>query len=174
MSEAYIEYTKSLLKDSKGVIYKNIQFSLSHSVVISYGGIIEALLHEYVFTYFQKKGDEKKIRKFCKTVEYKEVTKVIQKDTKSDIGLVYCERFIKYEKFKTNINLNHLIKGCRDQKILDIKILDKIDNIRKIRNGIHISAILDAKDIFSYKDLLQITEDVRDIFQEIRKEYKKL
>ena len=114
------------------------------------------------------------IKKFCKLIEYKEKTEVIAKKWEGIVWLVYCERYVKYEKFKTSMNLNHLIKWCLDQKILSKTTLDKFDNIRKIRNGVHIAAIMDAKDIFSYKDLDKILKDIISIFQEIRDKYNKL
>jgi len=72
LSDAYRHYLSDMLNDEKGLT-DNIRFSLSHSIVICYGGILEALLHEYVFMYFKNLWDIVKIKKFCKIIEYKEI-----------------------------------------------------------------------------------------------------
>lgn len=174
LSESYSQYLRTQIEEFPSSGEENILFSLSHSVIICYWWILEALLWKYVYEYFKRNNDEAKIRKFCKLIDYKEKTKILPDKKNPDIWLVYCQRLIKYEKFKDSMNFNYLIKWCWDQKLFDETTLVKLDNIRKIRNGIHISAIMDAKDIFSYKDLQKIIKDVKYIFQALKKAFNQL
>lgn len=174
LSNAYRLYLHEILENLDTKSPEHIKFSLSHNIVIYYCWILELIFHSFVSLYFIKIDNPNKLKKFCKRVEYKEKTKIIPKTSDEEIWIVYCERYIKYDKFSDNIQLHLLIQSCKDHRILSNEILDKMDNIRKIRNWVHLNTIMDVKDIFWYKDVANITKDVWEIFKELKKEYIKL
>ncbi len=151
-----------------------IDFSVRHSIIVLLWWIIEVLLFQYVYKYFDINQDERKIKKFCKRCDYKEKSKVIEKDDNSEVWFVYCERSIKYEKFKDNINFNYLIKWARDQSLLSDIILEKIDKFRRVRNGVHLNVLLEIREVFSLNELTIFFKDNKKILKEIKKKYKEL
>lgn len=172
-STHYVNYLNKLSKEEKD---QYILFSINHTILVHLWWIIEALLFQYIYKYFSINNDEIKIKKFCKLVEYKEVSKVhfLENLSNEEKGFVYCERFAKYENFKDNINFNFLIKWAKDNRILNNDILEKIDKIRKFRNWVHLNVLLDIRDVLSDIELIEFFNDNREILNEIKKEYIKL
>ena len=152
----------------------HILFSTSHNIVTYQCAILEAILHEYVYQYFEKCSDKDASIKFCKIITYKEVSEEIPKKDNPKKVLVYCEKGTKYQEYKTKTQLNSLIKWCKEYKLLPKTTLEKLDNIRLIRNWIHLNALMDAKDIFTYSDLNAIRDDVSSIFKKIKNKVKRL
>jgi len=171
-SSAY--YVFYLIKELETINDEFISFSIRHNIVVLLWWIIETLLFQYVYKYFRINGNENKIKKFCKKYEYKEKTKIIEKDNEEWIWLVYCERKIKYESFKDNINFNFLIKWSKDYHLLDDSIINKINKFRKVRNWVHLNVLLEIREVFSASELIDFFNDNKIILKEIRKSYIKL
>ena len=174
LSYAYIRYLTEVLDSGTLSKFQYIEYSIAHNIAIYFWWILEALLHKYMLLYFEKIWDEKAVKKFCKIITYKELTEIIPTLKDPNIGIVYCERNVKTESYKDNINFSYLIKWCRDKKLFSTSTLNSLDKIREIRNWVHLTTIMEVKNIYSYKDLRNITEDVRKIFSELKEAYIKL
>ena len=133
----------------------------THSAFIYLGSIIEA-----VFFYFVEeklKNDEKSKRKYLEIEEYKKV-----QDLKKCENLYICELIKKEVNFNNSINFNALINWAKDKKLVDEKIIERINSFRKMRNRIHINVykswkliVLDEleKAFIETKEILDYLED---------------
>jgi hypothetical protein len=122
------------------------------------GSIVEALLYYFV----EKKiwDSEKSRRKYLEIDEYKKVQNIQKTE-----NLYICELVKKEITFNDSINFNALINWAKDKKLLDENILNKINQLRKYRNSVHINvykswgiiffdelekAFIQTKEIFDY------------------------
>jgi hypothetical protein len=129
-----------------------------HTAFVYLGSVVEALLYYFV----EKKiwDSEKSRRKYLEIEEYKK----LQSITKTD-NLFICELVKKEINFNDSINFNALINWAKNKKIVDGNILQKINDLRKYRNSVHINvyksgwiivfdklekAFIDTKEIFDY------------------------
>ena len=64
-SSAY--YVYFLINQLNSIKDKHINFSISHTIIVLLWWIIEVLLFQYVYKYFQINENETKIKKFCKS-----------------------------------------------------------------------------------------------------------
>ena len=103
-----------------------------HTAFVYLGSIVEALLYYFVENKIWK--NEKSRRKYLEIEEYKKIQN-IQK-TKN---LYICELVKKEITFNDSINFNALINWAKDKKLLDEEILNKINELRKYRNSVHIN-----------------------------------
>jgi len=129
-----------------------------HTAFVYLGSIVEALLYYYV----EKKiwDTEKSRRKYLEIEEYTKLQKIQKTE-----NLFICELTKKQINLNDSINFNALINWAKDKKIVDEKILQKINDLRKYRNSVHINvyksgwiivfdslekAFIDTKEIFDY------------------------
>ncbi|NUJ98110.1 hypothetical protein HGA92_04990 [Candidatus Gracilibacteria bacterium] len=106
----------------------------AHTIFVYLGSIIEAITYYFVKT---KLIDEKSKRKYLEIEEFKKLQKI--EETKN---LYICKLENKEISFNDSINFHALINGLKDKKIIDEKIVEKIDDFRKMRNLVHINAFL--------------------------------
>jgi hypothetical protein len=129
-----------------------------HTAFVYLGSIVEALLYYFV----EKKiwNSEKSRRKYLEIEEYKKLQNIAKTD-----NLFICELVKKEINFNDSINFNALINWAKDKKIVSEEILQKINDLRKYRNSVHINvyksggiivfdklekAFIDTKEIFDY------------------------
>lgn len=122
---------------------KNIEYSeetkeiKAHTIFVYLWSIIESIVYDFVKS---KLNDNKSKRKYLELEDFIEHQKI--KDTK----LYICKKKIKEISLNDSISFNALINWARDKKIIDEKIIKKIDSFRKMRNMIHINAFLDSSE----------------------------
>jgi len=129
-----------------------------HTAFVYLGSVVEALLYYYV----EKKiwDTEKSRRKYLEIEEYTKLQKIQKTE-----NLFICELTKKEINFNDSINFNALINWAKDKRIVDENILQKINDLRKYRNSVHINvyksgwiivfdslekAFIDTKEIFDY------------------------
>jgi hypothetical protein len=129
-----------------------------HTAFVYLGSIVEALLYYFV----EKKiwESEKSRRKYLEIEEYKKLQNIQKTE-----NLYICELVKKEINFNDSINFNALINWAKDKKIVSEEILQKINDLRKYRNSVHINvyksgwiivfdklekAFIDTKEIFDY------------------------
>jgi len=129
-----------------------------HTAFVYLGSVVEALLYYFV----EKKiwNTEKARRKYLEIEEYTKLQKIQKTE-----NLFICELTNKEISFNDSINFNALINWAKDKRIVDEKILQKINDLRKYRNSVHINvyksgwiivfdslekAFIDTKEIFDY------------------------
>ena len=129
-----------------------------HTAFVYLGSVVEALLYYYV----EKKiwDSEKSRRKYLEIEEYTRLQKIQKTE-----NLFICELNKKEIHFNDSINFNALINWAKDKRIVDENILQKINDLRKYRNSVHINvyksggiivfdslekAFIDTKEIFDY------------------------
>ncbi len=81
------------------------------------------------------KDNPKKLEKYLLNKELK-VKQILKLDKKE---YFVCSKEDKKIKFSNNINFNQLIHWIRSWKFLSSNIINKIDEVRNIRNTIHIN-----------------------------------
>lgn len=106
----------------------------AHTIFVYLWSIIEAITYYFVKT---KLIDEKSKRKYLEIEEFKKLQKI--EETKN---LYICKLENKEISFNDSINFHALINWLKDKKIIDEKIVEKIDDFRKMRNLVHINAFL--------------------------------
>ena len=127
VSYIYLEEIKILQDDD----LKEIK---AHTIFIYLWSIIESLIYFYVKL---KLNDEKSKRKYLELEEFIKLQKI--QETKD---LYICKLQIKEIDFNNSINSHWLINWLKDKKLIDKSIINKIDYFRKMRNLVHINALL--------------------------------
>jgi hypothetical protein len=142
------------IKDSS--LEEELKEMKAHSIFVYFGSIIEAICYDFV-----KKNltDEKSKRKYLEIQEFKKLQKIEKAE-----DLYICELHHKAIDLNDSINFHALIHGMKDRKLIDKKILWKIDSFRKMRNIVHINAFMDVSEQKLIKKLEQAFIDAKEIF----------
>ncbi|MDQ7008801.1 MAG: hypothetical protein Q9M94_00740 [Candidatus Gracilibacteria bacterium] len=135
----------------------------THTVIIYLGSIIESVLYYFINEIFI--NNEKKRKKYLKIKEFKSIQK-IKISEESNKEYHFCEVFEKEISLNDTINFSSLINGAKDNKILSEEIVEKINNIRKLRNSIHIN-VYKTGELIKFDELKQIFIDTKDILDYI-------
>ena len=131
----------------------------AHTIFIYLGSIIEAIVYYYVR---EKLSDEKSKRKYLEIEEFKKIKKIKETD-----NLYICKLEKKEKDFNNSINFHWLINWLKDKKLIDKKIINKIDYFRKMRNLVHINAFLEFNEIELIEELKKSFIDTKEIFDYI-------
>lgn len=123
------------------------------------GSIIEAIVYYFVQI---KLSDEKSKRKYLEIEWFKKIQKI--KETEN---LYVCKLENKEINFNNSINFNALINWLKDKKLIDKKIIEKIDYFRKMRNLVHVNAFLQNNEYELIKELQKAFVDTKEIFNYI-------
>ncbi|MDD2870756.1 MAG: hypothetical protein PHS49_02100 [Candidatus Gracilibacteria bacterium] len=155
---AYVSYIyfEEIKKNNYTEELKEIK---SHTIFIYLGSIIEAVIYYYVNN---KLLDEKSKRKYLELLEYKKLQKIEETD-----DLYICKLISKDIKLNDSINFHSLINGLNDKKLIDKKIIKKIDYFRKMRNLIHINAFLVSNEYKLIEEIEKAFIDTKDILDYI-------
>lgn len=130
-----------------------------HTAFVYLGSVVEALL--YYFVENKIWNSEKSRRKYLEIEEYKKLQNIAKTD-----NLFICELVKKEINFNDSINFNALINWAKDKKIVDEKILQKINDLRKYRNSVHIN-VYKSGDIIVFDKLEKAFIDTKEIFDYI-------
>ena len=150
----YLHEECKIEQDKKVTEYK------THTIGIYLWSIIESVSHYFVAEFFKK--EPKKLEKYLLNKEFK-VKDTVNVDWKQ---YYFCSKEDKIVKFSENINFNQVIHWLRNSKIFSEKIIKKIDEMRNIRNTIHI--VLYEKDFVSFKEVKNYLRDTLTIVNEIK------
>lgn len=155
---AYVSYIyfEEIKKNNYTEELKEIK---SHTIFIYLWSIIEAVIYYYVNN---KLLDEKSKRKYLELLEYKKLQKIEETD-----DLYICKLISKDIKLNDSINFHSLINWLNDKKLIDKKIIKKIDYFRKMRNLIHINAFLVSNEYKLIEEIEKAFIDTKDILDYI-------
>ena len=149
-------YFEEIIKQNISEELKEIK---AHTIFIYLGSIIEAVVYYYVQT---KLNDEKSKRKYLEIEWFKKLQKV-----KETNDLYICKLETKEINFNKSINFNALINWLKDKKLINKKIIEKIDFFRKMRNLVHINAFLNNDEYELITELKNAFIDTKEIFDYI-------
>lgn len=136
----------------------------AHTMSIYIGSIIEWILYYFVDTLYK---DKKSREKYLKNIELKKIQKIdLEEKT-----YYFCEEKEKQIKITDTINFNSLIHGVRHNQILDQKIIDKINNVREIRNAIHINVYKHNEKV-KFNEITTLLQDAKEIIDTIEEKLK--
>lgn len=155
----YVSFIYSIeLEKSNSEELKEIK---AHTIFVYLGSIIEAIVYYFVQT---KLIDEKSKRKYLEIQEFNNIQKI--KETQD---LYICKLETKQITLNDSINFHSLIKWLKDKKLLDENIIEKIDSFRKMRNLVHINALLHSEEYKLIEKLEKAFIDTKDILDYIEK-----
>ena len=149
-------YFEEIIKQNISEELKEIK---AHTIFIYLGSIIEAVVYYYVQTQL---NDEKSKRKYLEIEWFKKLQKI-----KETNDLYICKLETKEMNFNKSINFNALINWLKDKKLIDKKIIEKIDFFRKMRNLVHINAFLNNDEYELITELKNAFIDTKEIFDYI-------
>ncbi len=132
----------------------------AHTILIYLGSIIEAVIYYFVN---EKLKDKKSKNKYLELEKLIKVQKI--KETEN---LYICKLEKKEITLNETINFNSLINWIKDKKIIDTKIIDKINYFRKMRNMIHIKVFIDYNEYQLIETLEKAFIDTKEIFDYIK------
>jgi len=154
----FLAYSLANFKDIKNNCFKDDFIELKiHTVLVYLGSIIEAVL--YYFVDEKLKNNDKKRKKYLKIKEYQEIQKL--KLPECDYFSV-CKISEKELDLNDTINFNALINWAKDNKLISKEIFEKINEVRKMRNSVHINVYKLWK-LKRFDDLKKVLIDVKEI-----------
>ncbi len=131
----------------------------SHTIFVYLWSIIESITYYFVKI---KLNDEKSRKKYLELREFRKLQKIEETQ-----DLYICKLETKEISLNDSINFHSLIKWIKDKKILDEKIIAKIDSFRKMRNLVHINAFLTSSEYKLIEKLEQAFIDTKNIINSI-------
>ncbi len=152
----FLIYYEDILNKEVSEELKEIK---AHTIFVYIGSIIESVIYYYVHS---KLTDEKSKRKYLEIQWFKKLQKINETE-----NLYICKLETKEITFNSSINFNALINWLKDKKLIDKKIIEKINYFRKMRNLVHVNAFLDFDEIELIKELEKIFLDTKEIFDYI-------
>jgi len=153
---AYVFSTYSEIDD---IIDNNFIELKTHTITIYLGSIIESVLYYFINEIFI--NDDKKRKKYLKTKEFKSIQKITIPEI-NDKEHHFCEVLEKEISLNDTINFNSLINWAKDNKLITKEIVNKINNIRKLRNSININ-VYKTWELIKFDELKQIFINTKDI-----------
>jgi len=143
-----------------------ITYSIYKNLILYTTSIIEGLLI-HTFKELLEKG--KISPKSLKSIRnFKNIKEIYKIDSTSSI---ISGTLIKgHEKFTRRTSFHDVIKASKKAKIIDAKLLDKIDDLRQKRNKIHLAGLNIVDDYYSKKEV----DDVFDLTQKFTIEVESL
>jgi len=132
----------------------------AHTILIYLGSIIEAVIYYFVNEKLKDKKSKNKYLELEKLIKVQEI-----KETEN---LYICKLEKKEITLNETINFNSLINWIKDKKIIDTKIIDKINYFRKMRNMIHIKVFIDYNEYQLIETLEKAFIDTKEIFDYIK------
>ncbi len=151
----YILYNYDELQNNKDS--KLVKMKI-HTISIYLWSIIEAVL----FFFINKKiWDKEKVRKkYLELEEFKKYQDIKWTD------LYICKIEKKEINLNDSINFKALINWAKDNKIINKKIADKLEQIRKQRNSIHINVFKTQEEIFlDLEKLFKTSKEILDFIE---------
>ena len=135
------------------------QNCLRKTIIIYTASIIEALLLWKIQKEF---GAKDVVMKH----EWKyHAVKVIHSD--NDFEVIGAKR--SQEKRNSNrLDFNRMVSLCKDEKLLDKDLLKDIDEVRKLRNKLHIGGLKDVTKTYPSEDVKFVIKILGEIVQSIR------
>lgn len=130
----------------------------AHTIFVYLGSIIEAIVYYYAQN---KLTDEKSKRKYLEIEDFEQIQKI------NDTELYICKKKIKEITLNDSINFHSLIKWLKDKKLIDKKIIDKIDYFRKMRNLVHINAFMNMNETKLIQELEKSFIETKEILDYI-------
>lgn len=152
------------ITDFSSIMYsygKNIQNNFSRAIILYTSAIIEALMH-YVI--------EKKIP----SLESDEIEWCFEgnphvchtyKDKGREIQIIAGKRFKKKKKITKNTQFKQINCIALDRKIISKNLHDEIDEIRELRNRIHLSSLKDIEKKYTRETLNRAFETARKVVE---------
>lgn len=131
----------------------------AHTIFVYLWSIIEAIIYYFAQN---KLIDEKSRRKYLELDEFKKLQKI---DLTADLYICKLER--KEITLNDSINFHSLIKWLKDKKLIDKKIIEKIDYFRKMRNLVHINALISMSESKLIEELEKAFIETKEILDYI-------
>ncbi len=139
-----------------------------HTVLVYLGSIIEAVL--YYFVDEKLKNNDKKRKKYLKIKEYQEIQKLKLPECNY---FSVCKISEKELDLNDTINFNALINWAKDNKLINEEIFEKINEVRKMRNSVHINVYKLWK-LKRFDDLKKVLIDVKEIIDYLDNNLKEI
>lgn len=131
----------------------------AHTIFIYLGSIIESLIYFYVELQLQ---DEKSKRKYLEIEEFIKLQKIQETN-----DLYICKLTFREIDFNSSINFHWLINWLKDKKLIEKSIITKVDYFRKMRNLVHINALLTYSEDKLIQELEKAFQDAKIIIDYI-------
>ncbi len=137
----FFAYVFSIYQELDFLNNKKILELKTHTIILYVGSIIEASLYYFINEKF--KNDDKRRKKYLKINEFKSVQKLKIENWEKIYHI--CELEEKEISLNDTINFNALLNWAKDNKLIDEKIIEKANDIRKMRNTIHINVYVNLE-----------------------------
>ncbi len=158
----FFAYVFSIYHELDFLNNKKILELKTHTIILYLGSIIEASLYYFINEKF--KNDDKKRKKYLKIIEFKSIQKI--KIENWDKKYHICELEEKEISLNDTINFSALLNWAKDNKLIDLQIIEKANNIRKMRNSIHIN-VYKAWEKINFYELEKVFIDTKIILDYI-------
>lgn len=147
----YIIFLIALTEDTK--LPGSVLYSIYKNIIIYTASIVEGILHYILSQQIKNRTiDEKKIMPSENKYRNVKVLYEIQETQENVIGAI-CGK--KIERLKNNTQFQTIIRACRKSKILDKDMYENVEELRKKRNKVHLSGLIEVDDYYD-KDTIKI------------------
>ncbi|MCF8302025.1 MAG: hypothetical protein K9I94_02020 [Bacteroidales bacterium] len=143
-----------------------LNYSISKNIVLNLASIVEGILHHTLKRLLDNSLlDYGKVMGFEKTYTNKKV--LFKTDDGKEICGIHLHK--KLIKLKAGTNFQDISRACKRGKIIDDKLFSEIEELRKMRNRIHLAGLRYVDDFYDKNDIehfLNITKQITDLAEE--------